>query len=467
MLSRNTNKILLALILDILSIFTAATVAAWLRLRLPFGIPIPEIPELIPLIWEVLLIYPLIFLLFSLYDPERTFNPANEYQTLMIASLIADLVLAGLVYFTIREISRLYLVYFYVIQFALVTSWRSVERMVRRSQNEKGRDLRKVLLIGGGEAARYALDRLHELAWAGVYLVGYLTDGEPIPTANGDIHLLGGLQDADRILDSQTIDDVLIALPAEAYHRVQELTTTLINKPCNLWVAPDYFSLLLYGSRVEDLGGVPMISLKAPALTGYQRLIKRFFDLVVAGVSTVIGLPVMGLISLAVKLDSPGPVIFKQQRVGENGRVFYMYKFRSMVADADERLQEVMFLDPDGNLVHKRQDDPRITRVGHILRRTSLDEIPQLFNVLKGEMSLVGPRPEMPIFVANYQPWQRKRLVVPQGITGWWQINGRSDKPMHLHTEDDLFYVQNYSLLLDVQILLKTIWVVFFRKGAY
>jgi lipopolysaccharide/colanic/teichoic acid biosynthesis glycosyltransferase len=154
-------------------------------------------------------------------------------------------------------------------------------------------------------------------------------------------------------------------------------------------------------------------------------------------------------------------------RVGENGRLFAMYKFRSMV-DGAERMQETVNEENgNGDLIHKKPDDPRVTRVGRFLRRTSLDELPQLFNVLKGEMSLVGPRPELPWLLEQYEPWQHKRFAVPQGMTGWWQVNGRSDKPMHLHTDDDIYYVQNYSLWIDIYILLKTPWVVIRGKGAY
>ncbi|RPI33345.1 MAG: sugar transferase, partial [Chloroflexota bacterium] len=172
-------------------------------------------------------------------------------------------------------------------------------------------------------------------------------------------------------------------------------------------------------------------------------------------------------IALAIKLDSPGPVIFKQLRAGENGRLFWIYKFRSMVVDADKQLQDVIRYDDSGRMIHKLPGDPRITRVGHVLRRASLDELPQLINVLKGEMSLVGPRPELPMLVEQYEQWQRKRFAVPPGITGWWQVNGRSEKVMHLNTEDDLYYIQNYSILLDFQILVKTAWVVLRGKGAY
>jgi exopolysaccharide biosynthesis polyprenyl glycosylphosphotransferase len=196
-------------------------------------------------------------------------------------------------------------------------------------------------------------------------------------------------------------------------------------------------------------------------------VVKRAFDLVVGGVIQILILPFMGLISLAIKLDSPGPVIYKQLRVGENGRMFWMYKFRTMVQDADERIGEVIQYDEAGHILHKQRNDPRVTRVGKLLRKISADELPQFYNVLKGDMSVVGPRPEMPMLVEKYEPWQRVRFAVPQGITGWWQVNGRSDKPMHLNTEDDLYYVHNYSLILDLEIILKTAMVVLRGKGAF
>jgi exopolysaccharide biosynthesis polyprenyl glycosylphosphotransferase len=218
---------------------------------------------------------------------------------------------------------------------------------------------------------------------------------------------------------------------------------------------------------VEEFAGLPMLDLRAPALNEYQRMVKRAFDLTLTFLMLIPALPIMALIATAIALDSPGPIIFSQSRVGENGKLFQMHKFRSMVADADKRLDEVTRPTANGKVVHKFANDPRVTRVGRFLRRTSLDELPQLFNVIKGDMSIVGPRPELPLLVEQYEPWQHKRFSVPQGMTGWWQINGRSDKPMHLNTEDDLFYIHNYSLLLDLHILVKTVWVVLRGKGAY
>jgi len=198
-----------------------------------------------------------------------------------------------------------------------------------------------------------------------------------------------------------------------------------------------------------------------------QQTVKRGFDLVIGGLSTLLALPLMVIMAILIKLDSPGPIFYTPDRVGQNGRIFKMYKFRSMVVDADERRQEVITYTEDGKPIHKQAEDPRVTRVGKFIRRASLDELPQLLNVLKGEMSLVGPRPEMPWLVDLYEPWQYKRFAVPQGITGWWQINGRSSKPMHLHVEEDLYYIQNYSLLLDIIILWKTLGAVLKRRGAF
>jgi lipopolysaccharide/colanic/teichoic acid biosynthesis glycosyltransferase len=175
----------------------------------------------------------------------------------------------------------------------------------------------------------------------------------------------------------------------------------------------------------------------------------------------------MGLVALAIRLEGRGPILYCPMRVGENGRLFRMYKFRTMVVGADKLQARVTHQDDQGREIHKIPDDPRVTRVGRFLRRKSLDELPQIFNVIRGEMSLVGPRPEMPELVDKYEPWQRKRFVVPQGMTGWWQVNGRSDRPMHLHTEDDLYYVQHYSIWLDLQILFRTVWVALRGKGAY
>ncbi len=237
--------------------------------------------------------------------------------------------------------------------------------------------------------------------------------------------------------------------------------------PVNIRIVPDYFELVFLRLSVEDFSGLPLLTLKEPVLDPFQRLIKRVFDIAVTSLLMIPALPLMTIIAILIRLDSPGPILFRQKRVGERNRVFCMYKFRSMRDGAEHMQTQVNTLDGDGHLIYKHPDDPRVTRVGQWLRRLSLDELPQLFNILRGEMSLVGPRPEMPWLVEQYEAWQCKRFEVPQGLTGWWQVNGRSEKPMHLNTEDDLFYIRNYSLWLDIKILWRTLQTVLVGRGAF
>src|SRR5215207_11003119 len=194
---------------------------------------------------------------------------------------------------------------------------------------------------------------------------------------------------------------------------------------------------------------------------------KRVFDLLFASLALIFAMPLMAVSAFLVYLEDGAPVIFRQKRVGRAGKLFEIYKLRTMVKNAEQLQIQARKLDANGNLIHKTKDDPRITRTGRMLRRFSIDELPQLFNVLDGTMSLVGPRPEMTHIAETYQPWQRDRLTVLPGMTGWWQINGRSDKPMHLHVEDDLYYVQHHSMWLDLKIIIRTLWVVLIGKGAY
>lgn len=204
-----------------------------------------------------------------------------------------------------------------------------------------------------------------------------------------------------------------------------------------------------------------------PILNEYQRLVKRAFNLIVVVLISPLIVPLMAIIALAIRLDSRGPILFRQKRVGECGKIFGMYKFRSMVDEAEKLQPLINQTDSNGRVVHKHPDDPRITPVGRIIRRWSLDELPQFLNVLKGEMTIVGPRPELPWLAEQYETWQCERFAVPQGITGWWQVNGRSDRMMHLHTEDDLYYIEHYSLWLDIYIVLRTPFTVVKGKGAY
>jgi len=304
--------------------------------------------------------------------------------------------------------------------------------------------------------------------WTGLRLEGYVDDD---PSKQGQIiegiPVLGGLDQTLSIVRQRDISEVIFALPLRAYEKVTKLIFELQELPVRVRVVPDIFNLAFFRATIEDFHGMPLIGLRDPVIDGFDRVVKRLFDLALSAMLLLLLWPLMLLIALLIKLDSPGPVLFRQQRVGENGRLFTMYKFRTMFVDAEQRLNEILRESPEGVAFLKRPDDPRVTRLGRFLRRTSLDELPQLFNVIKGEMSLVGPRPELPLLVQHYESWQRQRFAVPPGITGWWQVTGRAERPMHLHTEDDLYYIRNYSLLLDLRILWRTIGAVLRGRGAY
>lgn len=425
----------------------------------PYEVVVPtSLYVVFPVIWDV------VFLLTSVYEPQRVYEIVDEIQQVVLSSGVATLSCAGLLYLTFRNVSRWLFISFVLFNFLLLVGWRMIARVLWRS-GRSSPIKRRILIAGAGEVGQRVAKEVERYTWAGLNVLGYLDDrGSQRPQ---DLAILGSLDEGREVVQRHDADDVVIALPRRAYVRLNQLVADLHDLPVQVWVVPDYFSLALYRADVRSFAGMPMVDLRAPALDDVQRLIKRIFDLTVGLLATLVSLPIMILIAIAIKLDSSGPVLFSQTRVGENGQLFVVYKFRSMYRDADSRREQVAEVDGEGHVIHKHRNDPRVTPVGRFLRRFSLDELPQLFNVLKGEMSLVGPRPELPWLVERYESWQRKRFTVPPGLTGWWQVNGRSDRPMHLHTEDDLYYIQNYSLLFDLFIIWRTVWAVLRGKGAY
>jgi exopolysaccharide biosynthesis polyprenyl glycosylphosphotransferase len=421
----------------------------------------PQVLLLVAILW------PVFFISFSVYDGQRSSTLMAELKNIIIATTAATLALAGILFFSYRETSRVLLLIFFFLDLAILSGSRIIWWVYRYNTKKHTKQRQKqVLIIGAGEVGNQLRDSILSDFNNNLTVVGFLDDDTNKQTAHPD-NILGCTDTVREVVKRFNVDDVVLALPRRAHERVNHLVTVLHNLPVRVWVIPDYFSLSLHKAKMLEYAGIPMLDLRAPALNDQQRMIKRIFDIAVTVVSLLILFPVMLLIALAIKLDTPGPIFFKQKRVGENGRLFNMIKFRTMVEDADAKFKNMLQLNSEGKLVYKRQDDPRVTKVGKYLRQTSLDEFPQFINVLKGDMSLVGPRPEIPYLVERYEPWQRTRFAVPQGITGWWQIHGRSDKPMHLHTDEDIYYVQHYSFLFDIKILLKTPAAVLGRKGAF
>lgn len=456
----------LDIFLTLLALVLATKVVAFIPLHLTNlrGQPIvsPFIYLLVPILWGTS------FLVLSAYDPKRIYKAMDEFQIVTLATIASALVFAGLLFLTDRDFSRWVFVFFVLFDIVFLLGWRILARIIFRVGRMPAAE-RHVLIVGAGDVGQRVGQMIQEYRSMGLNLSGFLDEVQGSNTEPDEymVHILGRVEDVREVVQKSDINDVVIALPQRDYAQINELVLALHDLPVQVRVVPDYFSLALYRASVEDFGGLPMINLRDPALNDVQRLVKRMFDLALSSILIAIALMPMAIITLLIRLDSEGPILFRQQRVGENGRLFSMYKFRSMIVGAEKMLDDVTEYFEDGRLLFKKADDPRVTRIGRFLRHTSLDELPQLFNVLKGDMSLVGPRPELPWLVGQYEPWQHKRLAVPQGMTGWWQINGRADKPLHLHTEEDLYYVQNYSLWMDIYILLKTPWVVVRGKGAY
>ena len=419
------------------------------------------IPPPYNLPWILYLLFPLcwvsIFLFVSVYNSEQNRSINNELSTVTLGSLLSGIVLAGLLYLSYRDISRFLYVLFFLLAYTGIISWRLIARYL--SQKFKPvNPPRKILLIGD-------ISITHEFSQG----INHDKRGNDLAIEFLDVDITNTdtFMNISNKIRLDEINDVVISVAGFDRLVVNDLVGRLHRLPVKVWVIPDYFQLTLHKAVFSELGGIPVLNLRAPALSYHQRLIKRSFDLIASIFLLPFFCPVMLIAAIWIRLDSSGPILLRQRRVGEDGIIFNMYKFRTMVSNAEELRPQVESYDGNGILIHKKTDDPRVTKIGKFLRRWSLDEIPQVFNVLKGEMSLVGPRPELTYLVDRYDTWQLLRFSVPQGITGWWQVNGRSNKPMHLNTADDIYYVQHYSILLDIYILVKTIGVVILGKGAF
>src|SRR5579872_1500226 len=458
----SSSQLALQLLVDLLLTLAAIKVAEQLRIHITTGLErrgdyIAAVGTDVYLL--VIGVWIFFFLLFGALDSRRGVSLMADLGYVWLSVTVSMLVVASLFYLLglvpPAAPSRLFYLYFYAVDLLLLTCARLTTYRFVAILQRKGRRLRRVLLVGGGVHSRQAAVRLQEQVAGGLLLHGYA--GPPDQEPPDGVRPLGDLADIPDIVRREQIDDVVIALPASAYAHTLQVCEQLQNENVKVHLLPDLFDLVAMRVRVEDFYGLPLISVREPSMTPVQARVKRGFDVLVAGALGLMLSPLALGIALWIRLDSPGPVMIHQRRVGAGGSFFVMHKFRTMVWNPEET----------GKASLKQPNDPRVTRAGRFLRRTSLDEIPQLWNVLKGEMSLVGPRPELPSIVETYQPWQLKRLAVPPGMTGWWQINGRAERPMHLNTEIDLFYVQNYSVLLDMQILARTLGTVIKGKGAY
>lgn len=459
----NTNHLIFLFMLDMVSIIFALLLV---NLAVGYG----SITIQSSLTWvtftTTLVVWVSSFVALSVYDIERSIRFRDEIKQVLVASILSALVVMGVFYLLEVVQPRPTLLAEFGVAAVISIIWRLMFRTKQLvSAAKKVLTPQRVLIVGTDKLGQQIAE-LIENAPGMKQVVGFISDnGKNVKLSQP---IFGSLNhDISEIVKKESIDEVVIALPNRDYDKQSSIVMSLRKLSIPVHVVPSYLNLALYTPTVRHLGDLSLINLQSSAMSSRQRLFKRLFDISVSGFAILLTLPVMLAVAIAIKLDSPGPILFKQVRIGENGKPFKMFKFRSMVVNAEALQKSVNQVDANGNVIHKTRNDPRVTRIGRIIRKTSVDELPQLLNVLFGDMSLVGPRPELAWIVENYQPWQHQRFDVPQGITGWWQVNGRSDKPCHLNTDQDIFYVKNYSFWLDIKILLMTVPALLKGKGAF
>jgi exopolysaccharide biosynthesis polyprenyl glycosylphosphotransferase len=409
------------------------------------------------------------FAMRGLYRLPRTAG-LLDHAGIILGSTTTGVALLMILVFIYRPFyySRLIFAFAWLAIILLLCLYRALLIGYQRWQWARGVGRERVLVVGGTGLGRQVMEGIVAQPFLGYALYGFLEDRAPTPGDRPPLHFhhLGRINDLEEHLGSH-VDLVIIALPFWEHHRLPEIVETCRTAGAEFRVAPDLYELSFDRVDVGDLSGIPLIGLKAPSLQGWNLLIKRAVDLVLVLLALPVVLPLGLLIALAIRYDSPGPAIFRQRRVGRNERTFVCYKFRTMVADAEARKAELLEHNEADGPLFKMRDDPRMTRVGRVLRRYSLDELPQLWNIVRGEMSIIGPRPPTPQEVAQYEEWHRRRLEAAPGLTGLWQVLGRSDTSFDEMVRLDIYYVEHWSPAMDVRILLQTIPAVLSGRGAY
>ena len=461
-----------------LLLITAAWVLAWVvRFELltpPRYVPLAVYLQFLP---AVLALWSAAFIASGLYRTRRAERLSLVVYAVARAVLLGLAVsVVALFFFRAFSFSRVHMILFGVLSSSLLAGLRVAIYVVLRRARQDGRNLRRVLIVGAGRAGQRLARAFQHYPWMGFEVVGFLDDSDRVATAPPDPFypqqmarpdVLGPVDAIGETMDrfeaeGQSIDLVYAALPLSAAHKIETVADACVVRTAHLCLVPDLFSLdLLLNSRVSDVDGLPVIHLLDEAAFDVRHLVKRAGDLAFSAAALALLSPLLIGIALAVKLSSAGPVFYQQERMGLNGRTFGMLKFRSMPVNAEAAT----------GAVWSRPGESRATPVGGFLRRTSLDELPQFLNVLRGDMSVVGPRPERPVLIKGFRheiPGYMLRHKMKAGITGWAQVNGwRGDTSLRKRIEYDLFYIQNWSLWFDVRIMWLTLFKGFVHENAH
>lgn len=461
----------LHVVLDAIVVMLSYVIAWWIKFS--SGIVNPEIGVLSFNFYmkALILIVPLYLLLyyaFNLYTPKRVQGRRLELSNIIMANTIGILIVFAGFFLVLsysedaKNFSRSMFVYFYIINIILEEIERLFIRAILRSVRKKGYNLKHILLVGYSKAAEQYIDRIKQNPQWGYDVQGILDDNIARGTVYKGVKVIGSTGNLEYILPENKLDEIAITLGLEEYYKLNKIVAECEKSGVHTKFIPDYGNIIPTRPYTEDLLGLPVINIRyVPLSNTFNALIKRLTDIIGAVICIIIFSPVMLVSAILVKTTSKGPLIFKQERVGLHNKPFQMYKFRTMYVQTEEEERKGW----------TQKNDPRVTSVGRFLRKTSLDEFPQLFNVLKGDMSLVGPRPERPQYVEKFQEEIPRYMIKHQvrpGMTGWAQVNGyRGDTSIRKRIEHDLYYIENWTLGLDIKILFLTVFKGFINKNAY
>jgi len=395
------------------------------------------------------------FYISGLYDRRRSYTMVNILDNTINGVTLGTLLLFVAVYAARTKVGKFpttVLMISWVVNLILISGWRVILIKFRKVTP------RRVLVVGKGEGAESILQDIRRRPELGYKLVGVISEARE-ESPEPEVKHFRSVSNIRRIVTANEIDEVIISLPPESLEEMVDVISQCEGMGVRFKIVPELYEMFLSETDGEDVNGLPLVEVMSAPIYGANEAIKRLIDILVSSVTLLLFLPLILLIMFLIRLESRGPVLFKQDRVGKDGKIFSLYKFRSMTKEAEKYTGPVL----------AESDDERITKLGKILRRTRLDEIPQLISVLKGDMSLVGPRPERPFFVERFKreiPGYVRRLQVRPGITGLAQVHSTYDISARSKLRYDLLYVRNHSLFLDMEIILRTIWVVLRRKGA-
>ncbi len=406
--------------------------------------------------------------IFQVYDIYRIRPLGSELGRVLRAGVATGVAITALGFLAKQQqdLSRLFLMIYMSLSMAMLITSRMAVRVTARSARRRGLNGHVYAVVGGGELAEQMVERFASHPQWGYSFAGHILIGPQAPGPRGG-RVLGRLAELETILQEHVVDEVVFAVTRDQMNDIEDPIAACEELGVGVRVCLDMFHSGPARMAVEDVGGLPTLALTRTPTSAIGLTMKRTFDLGVSTVALLLLSPVLVATAIAIKLDAPGPVFFRQRRVGQNGRTFNMLKFRSMYADAEKRLESLRAFNEMSGPVFKMTNDPRITKVGRFIRRTSIDELPQFWNVLRGEMSVVGPRPPVPAEVKQYKRWQRRRLSVKPGITCTWQVSGRNEINFDQWMELDLAYIDNWSLWHDVRIVAQTIPAVLKARGAH